>query len=138
VLQLVRLVDEGEAGVDDVVAREALALEVHAEPVPVVRRVSEMESAHGIAVEAAATEVSAPGAGLRRLDQQLLVEPDGTLDRFDEPCPAATVFLHRSVVVAKRDPGARRESFHRVDEVEMFDFTHERDRVSALLATETV
>ena len=65
-----------------------------------------------------------------------MVEVDRGGHRLDEPLLARAVLGDVLVVVAQRDAGARREPLDRVDEVEVLDLAHERDRVAARLATE--
>ena len=68
-----------------------------------------------------------------------MVEVDRGVDGFAEALLARSVAWPRGVVVvAKRDPGACREPFDRVDEVEVLDLAHEADRVAARLAAEAV
>ena len=55
-----------------------------------------------------------------------------------EPLLALALLRERCVVVAQRDVGSTGEALDRLDEVEMLDLAHERDRVTALLTTEAV
>ena len=76
VLQLVRPVHEREPGVDDVLARELLLLQVRAQRVVAVGRPAEREPAHRVTVETAAAEVAPRDPGVCRLEQTLVVEVD--------------------------------------------------------------
>ena len=96
------------------------------------------EAAHGVAVEPATAEVPARGAALGRVEHQLLVEVDRGAHRLDQPGTPATVLGDGLVVVAQRDAGTRREPLDRVDEVEVLDLAHERDRVAGRPAAEAV
>ena len=138
VLQLLRAVHEREPGVDDVLARELLVLQVLAQRVVTVGRVAEREPPHDVAVVAAAAEVAARVPGLGRAEQQVTVEGDRFADRVVQPLLALALLRERRVVVTERDPGARRESFDGFGEVEVLDLADERDRVAALLAAEAV
>ena len=67
-----------------------------------------------------------------------MVEVDRRADRLDQALLLRAVLGDGLVVVAQRDAGTRREPLDRVDEVEVLDLAHERDRVAARLATEAV
>ena len=138
VLQLVRLVHEREPGVDDVLARELLLLQLAAQYVEAVGRPSERELAGDVAVETAAAEIPARVAGVGRVEQPAMVEVDRSLHGRVQSLAALAVFGERGVVVAQRDVGARGEALDGLDEVEVFDLPQERDRVAALLAAEAV
>ncbi len=67
-----------------------------------------------------------------------MVEDDRLPHRVVQPLLALALLGERRIVVTQRDTGARREPLDRFDEVEMLDLTDERDRVAALVATETI
>ena len=91
VLQLVRLVHEREPGVDDVLARELLLLQVAAQRVVAVGRPSERELAGDVAVETAAAQIAARVARVGRVEQTAVVEVDRGLHRFVQPLLALAV-----------------------------------------------
>ena len=131
-------VDEGEAGLLDVLALEPFTLEVDTQRVVPVRRPTEVEAAGGVTVEVPGPEVLAPGAALGRFDEQAVVERDRGADDLAETLLALAVLADGDVVVTERDAGAARQPFDGLDEVEVLDLPDERDRVAALLTTEAV
>src|SRR5262249_28144674 len=91
-----------------------------------------------VTFEAAAAQITAREPRVRVLEQSLVIKVDCGLHRFVQSLLAFAFGRKVRVVVAKRDVRARRESFDCFDEVEVLDFTNERDRVTALVATEAV
>ena len=67
-----------------------------------------------------------------------MVERDRGGDGLGQPLLARAVLGDVLVVVAQRDAGSRRKPLDRVDEVEVLDVAHERDRVTASVATEAI
>ena len=67
-----------------------------------------------------------------------MVEVDRGRRGLDEPGASRAVLGRAVVVVAQRDPGPLGEPLDRLDEVEVLDLAHERDRVARALAAEAV
>ena len=115
----------------------ALLLQDTAELIPLVGRPADLEPSRRVAVEAAAAQVL---AGRRRL--RATPAAAGGTPRSRRPPPPTSLALRdlrltrALVVVAERDAGLPREALDRVDEVEVLQLPHERDRVTRRLAAE--
>src|SRR5207247_2410499 len=115
---------------------ELLLLQLAAQYVEAVGSPSDRELAGDVTVEAAAAEIPTRVSSVGRVKQTPVVEVDRRLHRFVQSLAALPIFGERGVVVAQRDVGARGEALDGLDEVEVFDLPQERDRVTALLASE--
>src|SRR3954465_15969023 len=105
--------------------------------VPTAGRITKLELARRIAVETAATEIATSVASVGALQQARVEEIHCVRNRFVQAILALTVLRDVCVVVPQLNTGAHRKPLHCADEVKMLDLTHERDRITALLATKT-
>src|SRR5205085_1002208 len=128
VLELVHTVHEREARVDDVGARETRALQMDAQALEVVGRPTELEPTCRVTVEPASAQIAACVTTVSGPDEHLVVEVDRGADRLGKALLPGAILRVDLVVVTQRDACARGESLDRVDEVEMLDVAHERDR----------
>ena len=67
-----------------------------------------------------------------------MVVVDRRGDRLVQTVLALAVLGHVGIVVTQLDARTRREPLDRTHEIEVLHLAHERDRVTALLATEAV
>ena len=135
VLKTVAAVDEGEAGLTHHTLGEGQRAD---QRIPVVRRPSQPEPARQRAVDAAAAEVVAGGAAVRRGEEPLVVPLDGGLHGLQEPLAPLPVAALAAARVAQRDPGLGRQLLDRGGEVQVLHLLDEAEDVAGRPATEAV
>jgi hypothetical protein len=138
VLQLVGLVHEGQAGVDQVVAGEPELLEVVAQPVPPVGCVAQAEAASGVAEEAPRPQVLTSDPGRRVVEEQPVVEVDGGLVHGHQPVAPQALLALVGIVVAQRDREPGGQPLDGLHEAQSLVFLDELDDVAARCAAEAV
>src|SRR5581483_4971676 len=128
-------IEEAEPALDEHVVRDAQRAR---QLVPPRGCPSELVRAHDVAVDAARPQVPARPAGVRAVQQALVVPGHGLRHRVDERAPPLASFVLVALGVADGDAGLAGEPLDGTDEIEVLDLAHERDGIATLAAAEAL